>query len=208
MVRAGCEPACEYCGKLVGVEGAGCQVCFDKGFAHVGEVARLTTYEGPGRALLLGAKFGKRWGLAEYLGRKLAQCERVREVVGEAEVLTAVPLHWRRMWGRGFNQAEVMARELGVGTGKPVERLLRRVKVTDAQSRQTSVTARRRNLSQAFVVRDESAVKGRRVVLVDDVLTTGATCVEAARALRRAGAKRVDVVVVAVPDLRSAMEEG
>lgn len=206
-MRAGWEAACRRCGKLVGQEGAGCQVCFDKGLTHIGEVARLSTYEGPARGLLLSMKFAGRWGIAEYLGRQLGRSERVLELAREADLVVAIPLHWRRMWGRGFNQAEVLAQRMSAAVGKKPARVLKRVKATDAQSRQTSVTARKRNLAQAFHVKEPALVEGKRVLLVDDVLTTGATCIEAARALRRAGAKRVDVVVVAVPDLRSAAEE-
>ncbi len=108
---------------------------------------------------------------------------------GAVDVLVPVPLHGRRRRERGFNQAEILARLAGRELGLPVAGgLLRRCRRTDQQARLGSVAARRRNLAGAFVAgRDAVAGQRRRVGLVDDLITSGATCVAAREALTRAG---------------------
>ena len=111
-------------------------------------------------------------------------------------VLVPVPLHRSRLRARGFNQALLLARALGRRRGLHVlSRALTRVRATNAQAG-LGAAERRRNLHGAFVVRRPDAVRDRAVVLVDDVLTTGATADACARALRAAGAARVDVFTV------------
>ncbi|MEO1576987.1 MAG: phosphoribosyltransferase family protein, partial [Pseudomonadota bacterium] len=112
-----------------------------------------------------------------------------------ADVLIPVPLHWRRHWVRGFNQALELARPLATRLSLTVDTaLLHRRHATPAQSRQ-SAEARRHNLARAFDVRGD--VAGARVILFDDVLTTGATLNAAALALCEAGASHVRVMTCA-----------
>jgi ComF family protein len=108
-----------------------------------------------------------------------------------------VPLHWRRLWARRFNQAAALAEVISKATGVPVSHALKRVKATPQQVGLTR-TERAANVQGAFRVRDrETTVRGRRLVLVDDVLTSGATLDTCARTLLRAGARSVDVLVFA-----------
>lgn len=108
-------------------------------------------------------------------------------------LLVPVPLHPVRLRSRGFNQALLLARPLGRALGLPVApRALRRIRRTQAQPG-LGAAERRVNLAGAFVVCHPATVSGRHVVLVDDVLTTGATANACAGALRAAGASRVDV---------------
>src|SRR5580692_5452973 len=93
------------------------------------------------------------------------------------DVIVPMPLHWRKRWQRGFNQSELLAREIGRRINTPVENALRRVRNTAAQAGLTSAK-RRLNVSGAFQARKHAAVdaiNGRRVLLIDDVMTTGAT---------------------------------
>jgi ComF family protein len=203
MIRSGEAPGCPLCGRLVGVEGAGCQSCGGKGLPNIERVARLAIYEDPVRSLLLATKFGKQWGIGEYLGQALAQSAAVNEVLADVDLITSVPLHAMRFWRRGFNQAEVIARRLSLNGGPRCRRLLRRTRATDIQSRQPSPTARARNVKDAFETYPGLHLQAQRIALIDDVLTTGATATECARALRKAGAKRVSVIVVAVADPRA-----
>lgn len=109
--------------------------------------------------------------------------------------LCPVPLHWTRAFLRGFNQAEVLARAVGAARGWSVKSLLARVRPTGFQAKR-SHAERRRALAHAFAWTGESAPE--RVVLVDDVVTSGATLDACAATLRQAGVRRVDAVTIAV----------
>jgi len=122
-----------------------------------------------------------------------------RELLAEADALVPVPLHWRRLWARRFNQSAMLAAAISAESGVPVATgLLKRVKPT-AQQVGLSRTERAANVQGAFRVPPEArgGVAGRRLVLVDDVLTSGATVDGCARALLRAGAANVDVLIFA-----------
>jgi len=117
------------------------------------------------------------------------------------DCLTAVPLHWRRRWWRGFNQADLLARDVSRRTGIPVENALRRGRATETQAG-LSNTARRRNVAAAFRCARPRAVAGKRILLIDDVMTTGSTGAACAQTLKRAGAERVTLLTVARVDRR------
>jgi ComF family protein len=117
------------------------------------------------------------------------------------DAIVPVPLHWRRRWDRGFNQAELLAAGLSASTGLPLRNALRRLRPTAAQAG-LSNAGRRRNVTQAFGCNRPQAVTGKRVLLVDDVMTTGATATACARALKNAGAVYVAVLTVARADRR------
>ena len=120
-----------------------------------------------------------------------------REVLEGADLLLPVPLHWTRLLSRRFNQSALLAQAIRGAGGPPVaaDWLVRRRR-TPSQG-MLGPLARARNVRGAFVLRRGRSVKGKRVVLIDDVLTTGATAEECARVLRRAGAAYVGVMVLA-----------
>jgi ComF family protein len=131
------------------------------------------------------------------MGRWISQAG--RELLAEADALVAVPLHWRRLWARRFNQSAMLAATVSRQTAVPVAAgALKRVKPT-AQQVGLSRSERAANVQGAFRVPDDgkAAVAGRRLILIDDVLTSGATVDGCARALLRAGAANVDVLVFA-----------
>jgi ComF family protein len=121
------------------------------------------------------------------------------ELLAEADVLVPVPLHWRRGWSRRYNQSGALARSIQTQAGVPVmSGALRRIRPTQQQIGLTR-SQRASNVQGAFKVAPElaHAIQGRRVVLIDDVLTSGATSDACARALLRVKAAQVDVLVFA-----------
>jgi ComF family protein len=117
-----------------------------------------------------------------------------------------MPLHWRRRWQRGFNQSELLAREIARRWNVPLCRLVRRQRATSPQAGLTSAE-RRKNVLGAFAVKNTARLNGMRLLLVDDVLTTGATASACARALKRAGAAHVTFLALARRDRRAAFED-
>ena len=154
------------------------------------------SYEGVLRELIHLYKYGRVKTLARPLGALLAAALPHEE---RFDAVTPVPLHWRRQWQRGFNQSELLARTLARRCGIPLIHALKRVRPTVAQSG-LSNTGRRRNVAAAF--RPRRAVEGKRILLIDDVMTTGSTAAACALALKRAGAARVALLTVARVDRR------
>ena len=153
--------------------------------------------DGPVRRLVHQLKYSARMELAKPLGAWMARAG--NEILAEAEVLVPVPLHRRRLAVRRFNQAHALAQAISAQCGVPADPfILARVKPTPSQVG-LSRSQRALNLQGAFRVSDGMAarIEGRAVVLIDDVMTSGATANAASRALLRSGAKRVDVLVFA-----------
>jgi len=139
---------------------------------------------------------GKRDGL-KVMGRWMARAS--EDVLGEVSLITPVPLHRRRLAQRGYNQAVWLGAEMARQTALPfAPALIKRKKATPSQGH-LSASARKRNVAGAFDISEKSKtrIKGRDILLVDDVLTTGATAEACAKALLKAGAANVDVVTVA-----------
>lgn len=149
------------------------------------------------RALVHALKYADRLDLAPMMGEWMNNAG--GELLAEADALVPVPLHWRRLWSRRFNQSAMLADAISAKCGVPVVTgALKRVKPT-AQQVGLSRSERAANIQGAFRVpaEDRGAVAGRRLIVVDDVLTSGATADGCARALLRAGAASVDVLIFA-----------
>ena len=149
------------------------------------------------RELIHVYKYGRVKTLARPLGGLLAAALPRDE---RFDAMAPAPLHWRRQWQRGFNQSELLARDLARRTGIPVVHALRRVRSTSIQAGLIN-TARRKNVAGAFCARPR-LVAGKRILLIDDVMTTGSTAAACASALKRAGAARVALLTVARVDKR------
>jgi ComF family protein len=158
------------------------------------------SYEGTLRSLVHLFKYGRMQPLSKKFGAMLATAL-PREVA--FDVVVPMPLHWRKRWQRGFNQAELLAKEIGRRWGAPVSSVARRKKNTTAQAGLTNAK-RRANVEGAFEIRGR--LDGKHVLLVDDVMTTGATASACARALKRAGAARVTLLTLARTDRRTAID--
>jgi ComF family protein len=154
-------------------------------------------YDDVARALVHAFKYGDHQELAPMLGRWTAHAG--RELLAEADALLPVPLHWSRLWARRFNQSASLAEAISAASGIPVTHTaLKRVKATVHQVG-LSKPERSGNVQGAFRVPENGKIEvaGRRLVLIDDVLTSGATADACARALLRAGAANIDVLVFA-----------
>jgi ComF family protein len=154
-------------------------------------------YDDVARTMVHALKYQDRTDLAPAMGRWMTRAG--GELLQDADALVPVPLHWKRGWTRRYNQSGALAQMIGKAANIPVlpDSLLR-VRQTEQQVG-LSKSERARNVQGAFKVPPEkkSALQGRRVVLVDDVLTSGATVDACARALLRGRAASVDVLVFA-----------
>jgi ComF family protein len=162
-----------------------------------GRARAAVRYDDIARDLVHRLKYGDRLDLATSMGRWMARAG--RELLGDADALVPVPLHWRRLWGRRFNQAAALAKVVAADAGVPLlTAALRRARATSQQVG-LSRSARAVNVQGAFVVSQpgKAEIQGKRLVLVDDVLTSGATVDACTRVLLRAGARNVDVLVFA-----------
>jgi ComF family protein len=199
QAAAGAASTCPRCALAVGPFAdleKGCAECRGKPLGFDAAIA-LGRYQGPLRDLCLRLKHERNAWLAPWLCKLLVAARRdALEPLASEACLVPVPLHWWRRWRRGYNQAEALARGLERLLGRPVRRHLRRERATDRLALM-SPTERSAAMRGAFVAKRRIRRGEETVLLVDDVLTTGATCGEAARALKRAGARRVVVVVIA-----------
>lgn len=149
------------------------------------------------RDLIQGFKYGDRHEGLRLFSRWLAHAG--KDLLRDADVIVPVPLYRSRLWARRFNQSALLAQGLARQTGLPSDCFtLRRTRRTVSQVG-LSAAQRKRNVAGAFKVAPDrrDAIQGKSVVIVDDVITTGATVEACARVLRRAGATRVDVLALA-----------
>lgn len=188
------EPACSLCARPFGdttaaAAGAVCAPCLAQPPLHDG-IAAAAVYGDVSRKLVLSFKHGRRIALAPLLARMTAA--RLPELEGEWLVIP-VPLHWTRLWRRGFNQSGLMAQHLARTTGHALllDGLVRRKPTQPLGG--LGRKARARVLSGAIATRGRhrETLRGRRVILVDDVLTSGATTGACVSVLKRDGAEKV-----------------
>jgi ComF family protein len=154
-------------------------------------------YDEVARTLVHALKYGDRLDLAPTMGRWMARAG--ADLLPDADLIVPVPLHWRRLWARRFNQSAALSGFISRQSGPPVSiTALKRAKSTPQQVG-LSRTARAANVQGAFRVdaAGKAEIRRKHVLLVDDVLTSGATVDACARALLRGGARQVDVLVFA-----------
>lgn len=195
------EPSCDTCGRPFAGRvppGFRCVRCHRK--PKWDRALSVWVYRPPLDAVMKGLKFRRLEYLAPDLGSRAVTAIGGR--LPAADVVVPVPLHWTRRMRRGFDQAELIAASVARLARLPCERLLRRRRMTAEQSRLPR-SKREKNLDSAFVARytRRERIRSRRILLVDDVMTTGATVAAAAKVLRQAGAAKVCVLAIArTPD--------
>jgi ComF family protein len=152
------------------------------------------------RHLIVELKYSRHFAVIPLLGHFLLH-KVPPEILREADMFLAVPLHWRRLVSRGYNQSFLLARYLARESGKALHGdILRRKRSTKVQ-RNLNPNERMHNLHGAFCVDKPESIKGKTLLLVDDIFTTGATSNECCRILKEAGAKKVFVLALARVDL-------
>ena len=184
------ENGCATCGlPLPGTEQTACGRCLAKP-PRILRTRAAVAYDELSRDLAIRLKYGRKVAIARAMARYMAPLVNIE---GQP-LLVPVPLHRSRLWGRGFNQSALVARELSRRLGIASDPLvLRRTRPTPPLKGMTHLQ-RRKAVAGAFNVRDRNAVAGKTIILVDDVLTTGSTADACARTLQRAGAARVELV--------------
>lgn len=157
------------------------------------------SFEGELRELIHLLKYARVRTLAKPLAKLLAAALPLDR---SFDVVVPMPMHWRKRWVRGFNQAELLAKEIARNRGLPLRNAARKRKATAAQASLTNA-ARQANVAGAFEIRHRDVLAGKRILLVDDVMTTGATASACAKALKQAGAREVTLLAVARTDRRA-----
>lgn len=213
-------PRCAGCGEVIEEAGAFCPPCWsgmewlgNDGCGHSGlpllgtevdtcgrclaeppklhRIRAAVAYDELPRTIALNLKYGRKVGLARTMARYMAP---LRGSWNDEALLIPVPLHRWRIWSRGFNQSTLVARELGRIWRMPSPHdVLRRIKRTKPL-KGMSLSQRRNAVAGAFQVAGGSDLAGKTVVLIDDVFTSGSTAEACAKALRKAGAARVELI--------------
>lgn len=198
-----CRPiqfACDICGAPVGQfadSSNGCGECGTGKPAYC-KVVRLGLYEHRLRKACIRAKDALQEPITAACGRVLVEEQADTLFALRPEVLVPIPQHWSGRLRHNHNAAEVLSRVLGVMLNLPTnEHALARSRRTAPQKRVDSIAGRKTNQRGSFRILDDASLRGRRVLLVDDVLTTGATANEAAREVKRAGGVVVGIAVIA-----------
>jgi len=197
--------ACVHCAMPLAQANAPCPRCLGKGLYPYERVGRLCIYDDPIKSLIKNFKYHHRWPLGEWLTDRLLEHPRTQTLLEQVDAIAAVPLHRRRQFSRGYNQARVIAERISKKhTIKKIELIqpLRRIRNTDQQTAQTSQKDRHANVRDAFALRDGESVHGKRILVVDDVLTSGATLQAVGRTLLAAKPATLYALVLAIADPR------
>lgn len=195
---------CLNCGLPVNDEADWCMRCMNTESVYLAHRSPLV-YEGKARTLVYALKFGGKKYIARLLGAMMSDA--FLSCGMEGEIIVPVPMTEKDEKKRGFNQSELLARDIGERLNIPVLPALSKTKDT-APQKELSGRARRNNVKDCFSAAFAEYIAGRKILLVDDVFTTGATANECARTLLRAGAASVSVLTAAVTKPRLAVENG
>ena len=181
---------CQTCGlPLEATEAEECAVC-QAIPPRIRRTRAAVAYGELARSLVLRLKYGRKVAVARTMARYMEPLI----ASGDDALLVPVPLHRTRLWQRGFNQSAIVARELSRRTGLGMScAVLKRIKRTPPLKGMSRLQ-RRRSVAGAFRIADPALLKGKRVVLIDDVITTASTANACARALLRAGAGEVQMI--------------
>jgi ComF family protein len=198
-IRFIAAPLCPVCGIPYPAEESPDHACGDciLNKRHIGAARSLGVYESVLLDAIYTFKYGGNLTLGERLGRLMADHDYPSFRIGDYSLIVPVPLHPRRLRQRGFNQSVILAREIVKRCGIAMDfRALRRIVDTESQAG-LKKEERRSNIRKAFSIPDPERVRGKRILLVDDVYTTGSTLGECARILLKGGAESVGALTLA-----------
>ncbi len=198
---------CVFCGSVLKDTDI-CRECIEKlpytkgdsivqRFPFVDKCASPLYYKDKARDSVHRYKFGGCAAYSRRYGLMISECVENNLDCGGIDVISWIPLSKKRLRHRGYDQARLIAEEISKHTGLPCRQLLRKIKDNGAQSLTKTAAQRRENVAGAYALCDKTEVTGLRILLVDDVVTTGSTMSEAARILRKAGAKTVCAATLA-----------
>lgn len=191
-------PLCPGCGRAY-LKAAGgdhhCGTCLTKGW-YFNAARAVLLYEDPAKALIHRFKYQGKTACLKSLSLLMTRLPHLTDFVKEAHWIVPVPLHSGRLRQRGFNQALLLARAFFPKDHRLQVDFLRRIRPTPPQTGFNGAE-RRRNLKNAFAVTEPGRIRGKKILLVDDVFTTGTTADECARTLKKAGAAEVLVLTLA-----------
>jgi len=194
--------SCPACALPLAMAGSPCPWCHGRSIPPFEQIVTLAVFQDPLKQLIHRAKFHGRWQTAEQLAMRLGEQARVIALLSQTDVLVSVPLHWTRQIRRGYNQSDLLARTLGKQHRLPVSTAVARIRRTPAQTTLHAREKRQKNVREAFALRKPDSIAGKRVVLVDDVMTTAATLRAVGYALQGAKPASVSALVLAVADPR------
>ena len=190
------NPCCQVCGRPFEYKGLNdliCGACLKKKPAF--SMARsVLEYDDFSKQLILAYKHGDRTDLTPLLTKFLIQAESI--IFQDVDMIIPVPLHWTRFLHRRYNQSSLLGKALGIKLKIPFNsNILKRIRMTESQGKKTH-HAREKNIKNAFRVVHSKTIQGKTILLIDDVMTTGATIQECTKTLRKAGAKEVKVLTL------------
>lgn len=195
---------CSRCGAILGPYATsaaqeGCGLCKKKDFSFNG-ITFIAYYEGVMRTLIHKFKYARQKFLFRMLNDMIMMQGKLEKIVSNVDIIVPVPLYWLKKMQRGFNQSELLSVGIQRRFSKPLStNNLCRIKSTLSQT-QLSKGQRQMNVRNAFFVKDPALFKGKKILLVDDVLTTGVTASECSKKLKEAGAESVHVFILALAD--------
>lgn len=201
------DHACVRCGASLGphvksAEKEGCLFCKGR-YLPFNTLTSLTYYDGVIKTLIHKFKYSRQKFLLSVLNDMVTTNEKIKEIIPCVDVIVPVPLHWLKKLRRGFNQSELLSIGIQKHFLKPISKNnLCRIKNTESQTHLTK-RQRRLNIRNAFFVKDPKLFKGKKILLVDDVLTTGVTASECSKKLKKAGAESVHLLILAIADYHS-----
>lgn len=186
------ENSCSHCGRVTPYPINFCDSCIEKN-VFFDRALSVFDYQPPISDLIQNFKYKNKRYFATYFAEELYLLCKAKNL--DFDIITFVPMHEERQKERGYNQAEILANKLSLKLGASVCNCIKKTKLTERQAT-LSLNERLKNLSSSFKV-DKGVVKDKKVLLVDDVLTTGATAETLSKLLKKAGAKKVTVLTIA-----------